>query len=37
LQIVPGLALPIGLGPIAGERGVFAYLSFEHPFGKARH
>jgi len=31
LQIVPGFAFPIGVGPSAGERGVFAYLSFEHP------
>lgn len=36
LQIVPGLAMPIGVGPSAGERGVFAYLSFEHPFGRSR-
>jgi hypothetical protein len=34
LQIVPGLAMPIGVGPSAGERGVFVYLSFEHPFQK---
>jgi hypothetical protein len=32
LQIVPGLAFPIGVGPSSGEHGVFAYLSFEHPF-----
>ncbi len=32
LQIVPGIAIPIGVGPSAGERGVFFYLSFEHPF-----
>ena len=32
LQIVPGLALPIGLGASRGERSVFVYLSFEHPF-----
>ncbi len=31
LQIVPGIAMPIGLGPSKGEYGVFAYLSFEHP------
>ena len=30
LQIVPGLAVPIGAGPSAGQVGVFAYLSFEH-------
>lgn len=34
LQIVPGLAVPIGVGPSAGEKGVFVYLSFEHPFQK---
>jgi len=34
LQIVPGVALPIGIGPSAGEKGLFLYLSFEHPFGK---
>jgi hypothetical protein len=32
LQIVPGIAFPIGVGPSNGERGVFLYLSFEHPF-----
>lgn len=31
LQIVPGLSFPIGVGPSAGEYGVFLYLSFEHP------
>lgn len=32
LQIVPGLAIPIGVGPSSGSRGVFVYLSFEHAF-----
>ena len=32
LQIVPGIAVPLGVGPSRGERGVFFYLSFEHPF-----
>jgi hypothetical protein len=32
LQIVPGLSVPVGLGPSRGERSVFFYLSFEHPF-----
>jgi hypothetical protein len=32
LQIVPGLAVPIGVGPSAGQRALFFYLSFEHPF-----
>ncbi len=34
LQIVPGVAMPIGVGATAGERGIFLYLSFEHPFEK---
>lgn len=34
LQIVPGIAVPIGVGPSRGEKGIFLYLSFEHPFGK---
>lgn len=32
LQIVPGVAVPIGLGRRSGEESVFLYLSFEHPF-----
>ena len=35
LQIVPGVAFPIGVGPSAGDHGVFLYLSFEHPFRKS--
>lgn len=31
LQIVPGLAVPVGVGPGASERGLILYLSFEHP------
>ncbi len=31
LQIVHGIAAPIGLGPSENEYGVFLYLSFEHP------
>jgi len=30
LQIVPGISMPIGVGPSRGEYGVMAYLSFEH-------
>ena len=30
LQIVPGVAVPIGVGASAGEWALFAYLSFEH-------
>jgi hypothetical protein len=36
LQIVPGLALPVGIGSSKGATGLFAYLSFEHPFWKPR-
>jgi hypothetical protein len=32
LQIVPGFAVPIGVGASDGEHSVFFYLSFEHPF-----
>jgi hypothetical protein len=32
LQIVPGLAFPFGIGGSRGDRAVFVYLSFEHPF-----
>jgi len=32
LQIVPGVAVPIGVGPSRREHGLFLYLSFEHPF-----
>jgi Putative MetA-pathway of phenol degradation len=36
LQIVPGIAVPLGAGPSSGERQVFFYLSFEHPFRRTR-
>lgn len=36
LQIVPGVGVPIGVGP-SHDRSVLVYLSFEHPFGKAVH
>jgi hypothetical protein len=36
LQIVPGIAAPIGVGPSAGQRGIFVYLSFEHPYRKLK-
>lgn len=32
LQIVPGFAVPVGVGASSGDRGVFMYLSFEHAF-----
>ena len=34
LQIVPGIAVPMGVGASRGEKAIFLYLSFEHPFGK---
>ena len=34
LQIVPGLAVPLGAGPSRRDRSVFFYLSFEHPFAR---
>lgn len=34
LQVVPGIAVPIGLGPSDGEWSVFLYLSLEHPFSR---
>lgn len=34
LQIVPGIAFPIGVGPSHGDHGIFLYVSFEHPFTK---
>jgi Putative MetA-pathway of phenol degradation len=36
LQVVAGLAVPIGIGPSRGEESLFLYLSFEHPFRVAR-
>jgi hypothetical protein len=33
LQVVLGVAVPMGIGPSGGEKGVIFYLSFEHPFG----
>jgi hypothetical protein len=32
LQIVPGVAFPIGIGPSSGDWGMLIYVSFEHPF-----
>lgn len=32
LQVVPGIAVPIGVGERAGERSLFLYLSLEHPY-----
>lgn len=36
LQVVPGVAVPFGVGPSAGERSLFLYLSFEHSFRRQR-
>lgn len=35
-QVVPGIAFPVGVGPTAGHRGVYAYLSVEHSFRRPR-
>ena len=32
LQIVPGIGVPIGVGPSSGSKSILLYLSFEHPF-----
>jgi outer membrane putative beta-barrel porin/alpha-amylase len=37
LQIVSGVAVPIGIGPSSGEETLFLYLSFEHPFKMPRY
>jgi hypothetical protein len=34
LQIVPGISVPVGVGPSSGEKGIFLYLSLEHPYRK---
>ncbi len=36
LQIVPGIAVPIGVGASRGEKAIFLYLSFEHPFSNTK-
>lgn len=36
LQIVPGIAVPIAVDSEDDDRSVFFYLSFEHPFRRAR-
>jgi hypothetical protein len=32
VQVVPGIAVPIGVGPSGGERALLIYFSVEHPF-----
>lgn len=36
LQVVPGISVPIGIGPSKGERAIFLYLSFEHLLWKVK-
>ncbi len=36
LQVVPGIAVPIGVGASRGDKAIFLYLSFEHPFTKTK-
>ncbi len=36
LQIVPGVGVPVGVGPSAGDKGMIFYLSFEHGFRGAK-
>ena len=36
LQVVPGLSVPLGVGPSQGQRSFFLYLSLEHPLWNAR-
>jgi hypothetical protein len=36
VQVVPGVAVPFGVGPSAGERALFLYFSVEHPFKRQR-
>lgn len=37
LQIVPGIAVPIGIFSSKEQSGIFAYLSFEHPLWKPQN
>ena len=36
LIVSPGVAVPIGIGPSRGEKGIFFYISFEHSLKKER-
>jgi hypothetical protein len=36
MQIVPGVAVPVGVGPSSGEAGIFFYLSIEHSYRKTK-
>jgi len=35
-QIVPGIAVPVGVGPSHGEYGLVVYFSVEHPFAQLK-
>ena len=35
LQVVPGVGVPVGVGPSSGQLGMIFYLSFEHGFRPA--
>lgn len=36
LSIIPGVAVPIGVGPSQGDHRIFFYLAIEHPFKRVR-
>ena len=36
LQVVPGVGVPLGVGPSTGDKGIFLYLSLEHPYRNLR-
>ena len=36
MQIVPGVACPIGVGPSSGDWGILLYFSIEHPYRKLK-
>lgn len=36
LQIVPGIGIPVGVGPSHSKTGLILYLSFEHPWAAFR-
>jgi hypothetical protein len=35
-QIVPGVSIPVGVGPSSGRAGIFVYFSVEHAFRKKK-
>jgi hypothetical protein len=36
MQIVPGVAFPVGVGPSTGDWGLLLYFSIEHPYRKLK-